>query len=149
MLAPLRHHLVALGMDAFDLPLLALVTAEHPPDLRIVPDDLWRAVKDRQGDFVPVRGGAIANGERRPKSLFWRLLKCGGCALRPSSASSFLLRNCGTPVRPFCLDLRTAHAVEKRLNEPGKIAGDFPELRLFAVPAPRSERPAIVPGRLG
>ena len=49
------------------------------PDLRIVPDDLWQAVKDRQGAFVPVRGGAIANQKRRPKTLFSRLLKCGVC----------------------------------------------------------------------
>ena len=49
------------------------------PDLRIVPDDLWQDVKDRQGEFVPVRGGAIANQKRRPKTLFSRLLKCGVC----------------------------------------------------------------------
>jgi site-specific DNA recombinase len=49
------------------------------PDLRIVPDDLWQEVKDRQGEFVPVRGGAIANQKRRPKTLFSRLLKCGVC----------------------------------------------------------------------
>ena len=47
------------------------------PDLCIVPDDLWQEVKDRQGEFVPVRGGAIANQKRRPKTLFSRLLKCG------------------------------------------------------------------------
>jgi site-specific DNA recombinase len=33
----------------------------------------------RQGDFVPIRGGAIANQKRRPKTLFSRLLKCGVC----------------------------------------------------------------------
>ena len=49
------------------------------PELRIVPDDLWQAVKDRQGPFVPVRGGAVANQKRRPKTLFSRLLKCGVC----------------------------------------------------------------------
>ena len=49
------------------------------PDLRIVSDDLWQEVKDRQGAFVPVRGGAIANQKRRPKTLFSRLLKCGVC----------------------------------------------------------------------
>ena len=49
------------------------------PDLRIVSDDLWQGVKARQGDFVPVRGGAIANQKRRPKTLFSRLLKCGVC----------------------------------------------------------------------
>jgi site-specific DNA recombinase len=49
------------------------------PELRIVPDDLWQEVKDRQGAFVPVRGGAMANGKRRPKTLFSRLLKCGMC----------------------------------------------------------------------
>jgi site-specific DNA recombinase len=49
------------------------------PDLRIVPDDLWQEVKDRQGAFVPARGGAIANQKRRPKTLFSRLLKCGVC----------------------------------------------------------------------
>jgi site-specific DNA recombinase len=44
-----------------------------------VTDDLWQEVKDRQGEFVPVRGGAIANQKRRPKTLFSRLLKCGVC----------------------------------------------------------------------
>ena len=49
------------------------------PELRIVSNDLWQEVKARQGAFVPVRGGAIANGKRRPKTLFSRLLKCGVC----------------------------------------------------------------------
>ena len=44
-----------------------------------MPDDLWQEVKDRQGEFVPVRGGAIANQKRRPKTLFSRLLTCGVC----------------------------------------------------------------------
>ena len=40
------------------------------PELRIVSNDLWQAVKERQGEFIPVRGGAVANAKRRPKALF-------------------------------------------------------------------------------
>jgi site-specific DNA recombinase len=49
------------------------------PELRIVSNDLWQAVKDRQGAYVLVSGGPIASRKRRPKTLFSRLLTCGVC----------------------------------------------------------------------
>ena len=49
------------------------------PELRIVSNDLWQAVKDQQGAFVPARGGTPAGQKCRPKTLFSRLLQCGVC----------------------------------------------------------------------
>ncbi len=60
------------------------------PELRIVDDDLWQAVKARQGDIAvqyanvieAVRGVHTSNrlnGFRRPKALFSGLIFCGCC----------------------------------------------------------------------
>ena len=59
------------------------------PDLRIVDDDLWRAVKDRQGEITEKYATVIAatqsaranrlNGAHRPRHLLSGLLECGVC----------------------------------------------------------------------
>jgi DNA invertase Pin-like site-specific DNA recombinase len=59
------------------------------PELRIVADALWHAVKARQGELAAEYAGAISathavhvnrlNGTRRPRSLLSGLLVCGCC----------------------------------------------------------------------
>ncbi len=59
------------------------------PELRIVGDDLWQGVKDRQGEITEKYATVIAatqaaranrlNGAHRPRHLFSGLLECGVC----------------------------------------------------------------------
>jgi site-specific DNA recombinase len=64
----------------------AIVT-EPVPHLRIVPDELWEAVRARQARLDRQPSGAIAAGapraafwtKQRPRHLFSGLLRCGAC----------------------------------------------------------------------
>ena len=49
------------------------------PDLRIIEDDLWQAVRNRQGALVSKGTGTPVWDRRRPRTLFSGLMKCGCC----------------------------------------------------------------------
>jgi site-specific DNA recombinase len=52
------------------------------PDLRIIADDLWQAVKARQKSLRSTRTGKKSSGywdRRRPHYLFSGLMRCGCC----------------------------------------------------------------------
>lgn len=49
------------------------------PNLRIVEQDLWDAVRARQGAMKSKNTGTPIWDRRRPRTLFSGLLKCGGC----------------------------------------------------------------------
>jgi site-specific DNA recombinase len=51
------------------------------PHLRIIPDELWQAVKDKQGIFKASTAHTLWD-KRRPKTLFSGLIKCGRCGAR-------------------------------------------------------------------
>lgn len=85
---------------------------QEVPDLRIVEQDLWDAVKKRQEslsfDTSPT-GSNPMNDRRRPKHLFAGLIKCGCCGGGYSLISKYLLgcaasRNKGTCDVPFAPD---------------------------------------------
>ena len=48
------------------------------PHLRIIPDELWQVVKDKQGVFKASTAHTLWD-KRRPKTLFSGLIKCGRC----------------------------------------------------------------------
>ena len=56
---------------------------EPVPQLRIVPDDLWRSVKERQqqtrSQIITKDKGVRSERARRPNYLLSGLLKCGSC----------------------------------------------------------------------
>ena len=68
-------------------------------DLRIVDQDLWDAVKERQGAIV--RNAPALCDRPRPKSLFSKLIKCGHCGgsytiISRTHLGCFNTRNKGT-----------------------------------------------------
>ena len=62
------------------------------PELRIIPDELWREVKQRQATtralLVADRNGVRAERARRPVYLLSGLLKCGACGAGMSKIST-------------------------------------------------------------
>ena len=57
------------------------------PEMRIVPQELWEAVKEKQGVYAK-RDGKNIHTARRPKNLLSYLLKCGTCGGGVSMVSS-------------------------------------------------------------
>ena len=127
-----------------------LVTAEVP-DLRIVSDDLWLAVKDRQGRVRRKAGPpstidaanqftARRNGGNRCKSAFWKhqrprhlltgLLRCGCCGGGYTKYSTTLFA---------CAAVRNKGTCENRLT----IRGDAVEKIVFDGLKHRLMEPAI------
>ncbi len=49
------------------------------PDLRVIDDDLWKAVRNRQGAMKSKDTGVPVWDRRRPRTLFSGLMKCGSC----------------------------------------------------------------------
>jgi site-specific DNA recombinase len=60
---------------------------QHDESLRIVPQELWERVKQRQRDAARKTAGQTYRGGRYPKYLFSGLLKCGLCG------PNYVLRN--------------------------------------------------------
>ena len=102
------------------------------PDLRIVDQALWDAVKARQGELAfSTRSrpeGNPLNDRRRPKHLFAGLIKCGYCGGGYSMISKDLLgcstaRNKGTcdnrvNIRRDTLEASVLNGLKKHLMEP-------------------------------
>jgi len=102
------------------------------PDLRIVDQSLWDAVKARQGELAfstrPRPEGNPLNDRRRPKHLFAGLVKCGCCGGGYSMISKDLLgcstaRNKGTcdnrvNIRRDALEASVLNGLKKHLMEP-------------------------------
>ncbi|ABL70064.1 recombinase family protein [Paracoccus denitrificans] len=102
------------------------------PDLRIVDQALWDAVKARQGELAfstrsRLEGNPL-NDRRRPKHLFAGLVKCGCCGGGYSMISKDLLgcstaRNKGTcdnrvNIRRDALEASVLNGLKKHLMEP-------------------------------
>ena len=80
------------------------------PDLRIVDQDIWDAVKARQKNLAyvaPEPGENALNDRRRPKYLFAGLVKCGCCGAGYTLISKDLLG---------CASARNKGTCENRLN---------------------------------
>ncbi|RCU53406.1 recombinase family protein, partial [Agrobacterium vitis] len=82
------------------------------PDLRIVDQNLWDAVKKRQDQLALEPGtqpgdNRILNERRRPKHLFTGLIKCGCCGGGYSMISKDMLG---------CTNARTKGTCDNRLN---------------------------------
>ncbi|MEM6933927.1 MAG: recombinase family protein [Pseudomonadota bacterium] len=104
---------------------------QEVPDLRIVDQDLWDAVKKRQKslsfDTSPT-GSNPMNDRRRPKHLFGGLIKCGCCGGGYSLISKDLLgcaasRNKGTcdnrlNIRRDALEASILNGLRKHLMSP-------------------------------
>ncbi|MEN3148467.1 recombinase family protein [Neorhizobium sp. IRAMC:178] len=82
------------------------------PDLRIVDQNLWDAVKTRQDQMALEPGtqlgdNRVLNERRRPKHLFTGLIKCGCCGGGYSMISKDMLG---------CTNARTKGTCDNRLN---------------------------------
>ncbi|MCG7509065.1 recombinase family protein [Mesorhizobium sp. IRAMC:0171] len=111
---------------------------QETPELRIVDDELWRAVKARQAknaigrDDMGNRNFATATYRRRPKHLFSGLLKCACCGGGYSAISATHLgcstaRNKGTcsnrvNIRRDELESRVLNALRNRMLDPNLFA---------------------------
>ena len=111
---------------------------QEAPELRILDDDLWNAVKARQGEMRTERdesGTADVgkmNNRRRPKYLFSGLTRCACCGGGYSAISATLIgcstaRNKGTcdnrvNIRRDELESRVLNALRTRLVDPELFA---------------------------
>ncbi|GBQ42092.1 resolvase [Komagataeibacter saccharivorans] len=101
------------------------------PELRIIEQDLWDAVKARQAETTfsqPERGNEALNDRRRPRHLFAGLIRCGCCGGGYSMISKDLLgcstaRNKGTcdnrlNIRRDALEASVLSGLRTHLMEP-------------------------------
>nr|WP_313665934.1 recombinase family protein [Brucella intermedia] len=111
---------------------------QEAPELRILDDDLWNAVKARQGEMRTERDESGAadvskmNYRRRPKYLFSGLTRCACCGGGYSAISATLIgcstaRNKGTcdnrvNIRRDELESRVLNALRTRLVDPELFA---------------------------
>ncbi|WP_439141609.1 LysR family transcriptional regulator [Pseudooctadecabacter sp.] len=132
------------------------------PELRIVYDDLWASVKERQSQLKHKRGGELTSenhfrDRRRPKYLFSGLTKCACCGGGYTMISADLVgcataRNKGTcdnrkNIRRDHLEDRVLGALRHHLMEPAlfkefcdEFTGEMNRLRI-------EERSTIKAGR--
>ena len=113
---------------------------QEAPELRIIDDELWQAVKARQGENRIDRSAsghadvAAINYRRRPKYLFSGLTKCACCGGGYSAISATLIgcataRNKGTcdnrvNIRRDELESRVLNALRNRMLDP-EIFAEF------------------------
>lgn len=100
------------------------------PQLRIVEDDLWQAVKARQAATRRTMQDGIVRA-RRPKYLFSKLTKCGVCGGGFTLSSRDTLRCFNNTTRGTCtnsrtitrqeLEARVLRAMQRRFFEPGRF----------------------------
>ena len=111
---------------------------QEAPELRILDDDLWQAVKARQGENKIERDDngdahvSAINYRRRPKYLFSGLTKCACCGGGYSAISATLIgcsaaRNKGTcdnrvNIRRDELESRVLNALRTKLVDPAMFA---------------------------
>ena len=110
---------------------------QEAPELRILDDDLWQAVKARQGENKIERDDngdadvSAINYRRRPKYLFSGLTKCACCGGGYSAISATLIgcsaaRNKGTcdnrvNIRRDELESRVLNALRTKLVDPATV----------------------------
>ena len=112
------------------------------PELRIVDDTLWRAVKDRQGELTKRYATVIKamrtvnanrlNGTNRPRHLLSGLLECGVCggpyAMRGQDrygcSNHVMNGSCsnGRGIRRAVIEERVLAGLRERLMEPEAVA---------------------------
>ncbi|RWR04250.1 recombinase family protein [Paenirhodobacter populi] len=113
---------------------------QDAPDLRILDDALWNAVKERQKgnaiaqDTDGLKDPALVNTRRRPKYLFSGLTKCACCgggysAISATHIGCSTARNKGTcdnrvNIRRDELESRVLNALRSRMLDP-KIFAEF------------------------
>ncbi len=77
------------------------------PDLRIVPDDLWHAVQERQKaahrETRPDKSSVAFWNLRRPQYLLSGLMKCGSCGASYTKSGAKSLRMCSCPIKGHML----------------------------------------------
>ena len=101
------------------------------PDLRIIADDLWQAVKARQKSLRSTRTGKKSSGywdRRRPHYLFSGLMRCGCCGggfvvLNAERIGCANARNKGTcdnrhTIRRDALEATVLEGLQSRLMDP-------------------------------
>ncbi|MFT8809071.1 recombinase family protein [Gluconobacter sp.] len=136
------------------------------PELRIVEQDLWDAVKARQAETTfsqPERGNEALSERRRPRHLFAGLIRCGCCGGGYSMISKDLLgcstaRNKGTcdnrlNIRRDALEASVLSGLRTHLMEPelfkefcNEFTREVNRLRMELgadLPAMRNEIPRI------
>ena len=104
---------------------------QEVPELRIIEQDLWDAVKARQAETTfsqPARGNEALSERRRPRHLFAELIRCGCCSGGYSMISKDLLgcstaRNKGTcdnrlNIRRDALEASVLSGLRTHLMEP-------------------------------
>ncbi|ACI50844.1 Resolvase domain [Gluconacetobacter diazotrophicus PA1 5] len=104
---------------------------QEVPELRIIDQDLWDAVKARQAETTfnqPERGNEALSERRRPRHLFAGLIRCGCCGGGYSMISKDLLgcstaRNKGTcdnrlNIRRDALEASVLSGLRTHLMEP-------------------------------
>ncbi len=108
---------------------------ENVPELRIIPDDLWRQVKERQSEtraeLIQDGQGVRAERARRPVYLLSGLLKCGVCGGGVSKISAqhygcSTARNRGTcdnllTIRRDVLEESVLSGIKSRLMHPDLV----------------------------
>ncbi|MDT0684713.1 recombinase family protein, partial [Roseicyclus sp. F158] len=103
------------------------------PELRMVDDDLWQAVRSRQGTLVCAGTSVPVRDRRRPKFLFSGLMRCACCGggFAKVSQDAFgcsQARNKGravctnmTTIKRVDLERRVLKALEHHLMDPGLV----------------------------
>ena len=103
------------------------------PELRIVDDDLWQAVRSRQGALVSAGTSVPVWDRRRPKFLFSGLMRCGCCGggFAKVSQNAFGCSRARNKGRAICsnmrvikrmdLESRVLEALEHHLMDPGLV----------------------------
>lgn len=103
------------------------------PELRIVGDDLWQAVRSRQGALVSAGTSVPVWDRRRPKFLFSGLMRCGCCGggFAKVSQNAFGCSQARNKGRAICanmrvikrvdLESRVLNALEHHLMDPGLV----------------------------
>ncbi|MCA0851566.1 recombinase family protein, partial [Salipiger thiooxidans] len=84
------------------------------PKLRIVDDDLWQAVRSRQGALVSAGTSVPVWDRRRPKFLFSRLMMCGccGCGFAKVNQEAFGCSQARNKGRAICTNMATIKRVD-------------------------------------
>ncbi|ANB33298.1 hypothetical protein A6024_03940 [Rhodovulum sulfidophilum] len=112
------------------------------PELRIIDDELWQAVRSRQGALIS-RGTRVPVWDRRrPRFLFSGLMQCGGCGgcgggyakVSQDASGCSRARNKGSAI---CTNMRTIKrvdlersvldALEHHLMDPGLVEASCKE----------------------
>jgi site-specific DNA recombinase len=105
------------------------------PELRIVPDDLWQAVRDRHAQVSTGPMGGGLNGRKRPKRFLQGLIVCGLCGGPMTRAGPKEALRCATRAYRKACDNTAAPAIR------GSSGGCSPRSARTCSRRPRSRWP--------